>query len=238
MGQMKKAKQPSSAHAKSMRRKSRRRTSGGRKKSGKPLSREQYNSIFRQYQKGDSASAIAKELGICHPTVTKYINQGDPTRGWEPLKDRLARLRAKAYENADEDAVKSRSRIYAQAQNIMVSVVETADVFSQRIIAYRNAHTSIESDGTISFSEARGRGRTRKQGWDDKSAGAMVMNLERACRNAQNWLAVLNGMVGWGEDNSWERQFDGWSVEELEDYARDGVLPERLLGESGVDLPQ
>jgi len=48
--------------------------------------------MFELYCQEYPVRAIAEETGAAVPTVTKYINEGDPERQVEPLRDRRARV--------------------------------------------------------------------------------------------------------------------------------------------------
>ncbi len=68
---------------------------------GRPLSDEEVDGLWVAYQTHDTPTGLSVATGRSFATCSKYINKGDPTRGIEPLKDRLTRIRKQVQREAD-----------------------------------------------------------------------------------------------------------------------------------------
>lgn len=215
--------------AKQARRAKRQRTGAGQ--GNGPITKDQYNAIWREYQRGVSAAEVARRCGLSHATVLKYIKHGDPKRDMEPLKDRRKRVQHKAREIADHEAVTFRGRVYAQVQNVVGQSVEAAQVSMADLEDYRDRFTVLGEDGRRRFNRGtpkKGR-RKAKPGWDPKQWAVHLKNAKDAAILVQTWQAVFGDMIGWG-DATEANEFDGWTVEELEAFAATGEVPERHGG--------
>lgn len=68
---------------------------------GRPLSDAEVEELWVAYQTHDTPTGLSVATGRSFSTCSKYINKGDPTRGIEPLKERLKRVRAQVQRDAD-----------------------------------------------------------------------------------------------------------------------------------------
>lgn len=198
---------------------------------GYRVTRDDYNAIFQRYAKGASIRVIAEELGLSHPTVSKYIKEGDPARGWEPITRRMDRVRARAVVAADTSAVEFRSGIYKRTQDMISESVDVAQLALLQIKDYRKRYTVTMPDGGVEFvhfKPGKGRGMPAVPGWSAKEFESMVGSAERAARLVQTWQVILRDMTQWAEGSD-DQEFKGWTEAELEAYIKDGSMPARLV---------
>lgn len=209
------------------RRRSTPRTSKGRLSGGRPLTREKYMEIFREYSRGVSAPVIATKCDVCATTVRKYIADGDPDRGMEPMRERLQKVRTKALAMADHSATQFRSRIYGQAQNVMGEQIANVQDWMDLLNLYKNKHVTRDEKGRIvKVSEGKG-----KKGFNVRKAAELTSALAQATSSTQAWQKIFNEFVGWGETDE-DGEFRGWTVEELEEFAKDRTIPDRFLADT------
>jgi len=188
--------------------------------------------MWREYQRTQVASVVARRCGLSHGTVLKYVKHGDPSRDMEPLKQRLAKVRHKAREIADHEAVSFRSKVYTQVQNIVARAVEAAEVSMDDLEDYRDRYSTVDADGKRSFNRgvpARGR-RKAQPGWVTEEWAKRIKTVKQSAELVATWQGVFGDMIGWGDADE-ATEFDGWTVEELEAFAATGDVPERFGGQ-------
>lgn len=67
-----------------------------------------YQKMWAAYQQRQSVEHVRKACRVSWRTADKYIDEGDPTRGMEPLRDRFAKVMQKAQRDEDYGLVKAR----------------------------------------------------------------------------------------------------------------------------------
>lgn len=67
-----------------------------------------YQKMWKAYQQKQSVEHVRRTCRVAWRTADKYIDEGDPSRGMEPLRDRFAKIMEKAQRDEDYGLVKAR----------------------------------------------------------------------------------------------------------------------------------
>lgn len=76
----------------------------GRPPAGRGISIEKYEAICAAWAEKQTLGYVAKIVGVCEPTVKKYVFRGDPARDLEPADARLQRILREARVESDAKA--------------------------------------------------------------------------------------------------------------------------------------
>lgn len=69
------------------------------------ISREHYEELLVAYRERPVVGHVAKRCGVSRDTARKYIERGDPERGFPPIKARAAAITEKSQQMADDRRV-------------------------------------------------------------------------------------------------------------------------------------
>jgi hypothetical protein len=83
------------------------------------ISRAKYDELFRVFLEDQNLGHVAKRCRLDQRTVRRYVEQGDPTRGLRPLRERLAGIVAKVQAGQDDAVAVARSKALKQIDRYM-----------------------------------------------------------------------------------------------------------------------
>lgn len=232
MASKKKRKPPKPRTQKAAQERRKRKARTGKGQGSGPITTEQYRAMWREYQTGVSAAEVARRCGLAHGTVLKYIKVGDPKRDMEALSKRRKRVKVKAREIADHEAVTFRGKVYAQIQDIVARSVDAAEVSMADLEDYRDTWTTVDpKTGKRTFKRGKaGAGRRKRiEGWESTEWARHIKAAKASAELVKTWQEVFGDMIGWG-DTEEANEFAGWTVDELERFAATGEIPDRFGG--------
>lgn len=208
----------------------------GKWRTGQALPKEKYEEVWGLFSKGKSRAAISRATGVSEPTVARCIDQGYPKRGLEPLKERLHRVRRQAMDIADRQATHTRAKIYRQAQIQLANAMSISILMTSALDNYRGKVTERSPDGSVEFERKAKdpKGHPMVMAWDPTLVAKHLKNFSRATGAVAQWREILEGMAPWGVGDD-DKEFAGWTTEELEYFAETGELPDRLAQEIGLE---
>lgn len=83
-----------------------------------PVSLTDVEKMFAAYQVQNSATYIVRQCGVGKPTAKRYIENGDPSRGVEPFRERLTRIQAERAARVDERTIEAGADIAARVRQL------------------------------------------------------------------------------------------------------------------------
>jgi len=111
---------------------------GGRAKrqdNGQAISIEKYDVMWSAWQEKQSIAHAARAAGIARATARRYIDEGDASRGLEPLRDRLIKVRLDAARKADRDNAMDRAQLIRSADRLQAVVDRQIDRLEEDLTA-------------------------------------------------------------------------------------------------------
>lgn len=162
---------------------------------GPGITKGKYDQIFRNYLKDQSVKNVAKKCRLDQRTVRKYVDHGDPRRGFAPIRDRFASIIRKAQDKEDSDL--------AKAATSNLSLVRKA-----KKVLFAKLSESFSPDGETLTAQASA-----------ELPADPAASIERLVRLEMSLLGEPDIKV---ETTS---RFEGWSKEDLIAYGATGKRP-------------
>ena len=116
---------------------------GGRKRGQFTcLTLEEVDKMFQAYSVRQSANYVAETCKVHHKTARRYVDSGDPARGVEAFKVRLAHIRTEANRKVDTELVTHHARqlttlfqlFDAMVNKVAVRNPETGEILDVKIV--------------------------------------------------------------------------------------------------------
>lgn len=92
----------------------------------KPITIDIIDKMFSMYCEGSTQAEIAEAVGCALPTVSRFINTGDDSRGLESFKDRRRKIYQKMFAEKDQTMVQ-------KLHNLLGTSVDAAKLVSNRV---------------------------------------------------------------------------------------------------------
>ena len=166
-----------------------------RKKAPKPphyrkVSLELYQRMWEAYQVKQSVQHVARATGVAWITASRYVEEGDDSRGLKPLRDRFAKIMQNAQRYEDYNLALARADTLKLVRAYKVRLAERVKRIQQ----------------------------------EDMSA-SIAVEIDRCARLEEDLLGKAPP-----DNRKVEALFEGWTDQELEEYAMTGRWPARKEG--------
>jgi len=162
------------------------------------ISFEKYEEVYRAYLDDQSIPRVARKCGVDRRTVKRYVEHGDPARGLRSIRERFAEVVRKAQALEDDNLARARAEGLA-----MVSRFQRA--LEAKIEEY------FAGDGMTLTAEA-----------SDALPADLSSQLERTIKLRLSLQGAPDVTNDAGDS------FEGWTDDEVTEWAESGEAPARL----------
>ncbi|MDD5308688.1 MAG: hypothetical protein PHU25_15330 [Deltaproteobacteria bacterium] len=83
------------------------------------ITRAKYDELFRAFLEEQNLGRVAKRCRLDPRTVRRYVEQGDPSRGLRPLRERLADIVSKVQAREDDAIAETRHKALQKIDRFM-----------------------------------------------------------------------------------------------------------------------
>jgi len=92
------------------------------KKPGPSIDADEYNAMYAAWCARQTVLYVSKVTGINQTTVKRYVEKGDPERGYPPIAERWKKVHASTIAVQDYDIIQARRDVQVTARRLLAKV--------------------------------------------------------------------------------------------------------------------
>jgi hypothetical protein len=171
-----------------------------------------YNAMWRSWCKCQSIQGVADEVGVDDQTVKRYVDgPGDPSKGMEPIRARWLRVEARAQTEEELTLLTYRKRKMELVEEMIGSVSDELKL----------VRAEVQSRIAEYLKEA---------GKPGAPAPRVIAGIDKLSTALDKLVRLGDKLMGGADITTEQRggtgKWQGWTTEELVEYATTGVIPE------------